>query len=499
MKKLVSFLFIVAGLFVLLGNAGAVSASTTPKLYMDGKQLVSDVDPIIRQGTTLVPLAVLSRGLGYEVKWDNVAQQVTVLDKNLIIKLTIGQKLGYVNEAGYELSLAPSLEKNRTMVPIRFISEVLGFKVEWKQKTSEVLLTSPVKEPEPTPTPSPTPTPAVQDATVTGVVLSEEGNLHVAYSGTLGDPKVMLLPKDEQNSARLVVDLNNTGYTYDLAKSFIGGQTNVTVNGYLSMSGYRFSQFSSNPLVARIVVQLNDGVNYQVTKAGSEVVISFNGESSEVPGTTPIPSTPPDGSNPTDPGTTPTPTPTDPGQAVYHIVLDAGHGDTDPGAINKSLGLFEKNFNLSAVLKLKAELEKNKQIKVHLTRSDDTFIELSQRVAFAEKLPGVGKKADLFISVHANSYTNTAVSGTETYYNRENSKQLANMLHPYVVGAVGLPDRGVRTASIKVIRETTMPAVLLEVGYISNATDAKTIFNEAIQAKFAQQTAAGVFKYLNLK
>lgn len=84
MKKIFSSLFIVAVLFVMVGFASNVNASTTtPKLFMDGKQIVSDVDPIIKQGTTLVPLAVLSSGLGYEVKWDNKAKQVTVLDQSL--------------------------------------------------------------------------------------------------------------------------------------------------------------------------------------------------------------------------------------------------------------------------------------------------------------------------------------------------------------------------------------------------------------------------------
>lgn len=501
MKKIISSLFIVVGLFVVLGFAGVVSASTTPKLYMDGNQLVTDVDPIIKQGTTLVPLSVLSTGLGYEVKWDNQAQEVTVRDQKTTIKLAIGQKIGYVNNDSYELTQAPSLVKNRTMVPIRFVSEVLGLKVEWKQQTSEVLLTSPVKEPEPTPTPSP-----VQDATVTNVHFSEEGNLHIAYNGSLAEPKPMLLPASDTTPARLVVDLKNTGYTYDLASSFIKGQTEVTLNGYKNLSGYRFSQFSSNPLTARIVVLLNEGANYSLVQSNGELIINFNEVSSEVPGETPDPSGTPPATEEPEPGDNPSPTPSTPPDSsnsdkpIYHIVIDAGHGDKDPGTVNASLGLFEKDFNLSAVLKIKAELEKHEQIVVHLTRSDDTFLELSERVAFAERIPGLGKKADLFISVHANSFTkNTSVRGTETYYYRADSKQLANTLHPYIVGAIGSNDRGVRTASFKVIRETTMPAVLLEVGYLSNSSDAKLLFNSNVQSKFAKELAAGVFKYLNLQ
>ncbi|MEK4249858.1 N-acetylmuramoyl-L-alanine amidase [Paenibacillus sp. FSL W7-1287] len=497
MKKIFSSLFIVAVLFVMVGFASNVNASTTtPKLFMDGKQIVSDVDPIIKQGTTLVPLAVLSSGLGYEVKWDNKAKQVTVLDQELTIKLAIGEKVGYVNDDSYELSQPPSLVKNRTMVPIRFVSEVLGLKVEWKQQTSEVLLTSPVKEPEPSPTPSP-----VQDATVSQVHLGEDGNLHIAYTGVLTEPKTMLLPASDTAPTRLVVDLNNTGYTYELANSFIKGQTEVTLNGYKDLSGYRFSQFSSNPLTARVVVLLNEQANYALVHSEGELIISFNGMITETPepsDTPPATEEPLPGDNPSTPPST-TPDQTEDTKPIYHIVLDAGHGDSDPGAVNKTLGLREKDFNLSAVLKVKAELEKHPQIAVHLTRSDDTFLELSERVAFAEKLPGIGKKADLFISFHANSYKTSNINGTETYYTRENSKKLANTLHPYILGAVGLNDRGVRTASFKVIRETTMPAVLLEVGYLSNASDAKVLFNNDVQTKFAQELTKGIKKYLELE
>jgi len=494
MKKLISFVCIVAGLFVLLGFSGVASASTTPKLYLDGNQIVTDVDPIIKQGTTLVPLAVLSSGLGYEVKWDNQAKEVTVLDRSMTIKLGIGQKVGYVNETSYELSQPPSLVKNRTMVPIRFVSEVLGLKVEWKQQTSEVLLTSPVPEPEPTPTPTPTP---VQEATISNVSISEEGNLHIAYSGVLANPKVMLLPSDASTPARLVVDFNNTGYTYDLASGFIKGQTEVALNGYKDITGYRFSQFSNTPLVARVVLLLNEEAEYKLYKNDGELIISFNEVSNDLPGELIDPTPTPPPSQSPDEGTPPPQT--DTSKPIYHIVLDAGHGGTDPGAINKSLGYFEKDFTLSAVLKMKAELEMHEQVVVHLTRSNDTFIELAQRVAFAENIPGVGKKADIFISVHANSYTNNSVSGTETYYIRENSKQLANTLHPYIVGAVGYKDRGVRTASFKVIRETTMPAVLLEIGYLSNSTEAKSLFNSNTQNKLAKEFAAGIFKYLKLQ
>lgn len=490
MKKFISSIIVVMSCFLIFGMVGVASAETAPKIFVDGSQLNTDVDPVITQGTTLVPVTVLSLGLGYNVQWDNQKKEIQIKDSkiNTNIVLTMGQKIGYVNNESYEMLQAPTIIKGRTMVPLRFVTEILGFSLQWKQADKEIYLTSPVKLPEVT---EPT-TPAKQTAEINGVTVDMDSTIHISYTGTMNDPSTMLLT----NPSRLVVDLADTGYTYELANSFIKGQTEVILDAYPSITGYRFSTFSLDPLKARFVVLLNDDASYQVVKSDTEVMIVFGDQVGEVtPTPTPTPTPPP-----TDPSTEPPATGNDNNSSVvYHIVIDAGHGNGDPGSINKKYGLFEKDFNLSAVLKLKTELEKNSNIVVHLTRSTDIFLELDERVAFAEKIPGVGKKADLFISIHANSFTDASANGTETYYNRANSKALAETLHPYVVAAMGLKDRGVKTAAFKVIKSTTMPAILIEAGYMSNESDVKVLFNEASQKKLATELTAGIKKYLKLK
>lgn len=487
MKKYISSLFVVMSFFLVCGMFGVASASTAPKIFVDGSQLHSDVDPVITQGTTLVPLAVLSTGLGYDVKWDNSIKQVTVKDKSTTIVLTIGNTIGSVNNESYEMLQAPSIIKGRTMVPLRFVTEILGFTLEWKQAEKEIYLTSPVKIPEPTPTV----TPSVQTATITSVVIDQDSTLHISYSGVMKEPSTMVLT----SPSRLVIDLPDTGYTEDLSNKFIKGQTEVSLNGYEGLTGYRYSIFSNNPLKARIVVLLTDNSSYQVTKTDSEVLVTFgHSNTSEPAEPTPTPS-----ATPTPSETPSTGNDSSSSQKVYNIVLDAGHGGRDPGSGNSRLGLLEKDFTLMAVLKLKDELEKISNVKVYLTRSGDTYPDLNERVAFAENIPGLGKKADIFISIHANSAKNNpTVTGTETYYNRANSKALAETLHPYMLNAVGLKDRGVKTAGFRVIKATTMPAILLEAGFISNDKDAKTIFDENVQKKLAQELTKGIKKYLNL-
>ena len=174
------------------------------------------------------------------------------------------------------------------------------------------------------------------------------------------------------------------------------------------------------------------------------------------------------------------------------VVIDAGHGDQDPGAIGVT-GKREKDFNLAMALKVEALLKKESKIDVVLTRSDDTFLALKERVKIAQDI-----KADIFISIHANSGP-TAANGVETFYTRSNSKALATVMHKYLLQSSGLKDRGVKTASLHVTRETTMPAVLLEGGFLSNKSDEAALFTESFQNSVAKGIVAGIKEYLGIK
>ena len=138
-------------------------------------------------------------------------------------------------------------------------------------------------------------------------------------------------------------------------------------------------------------------------------------------------------------------------------------------------------------------MSQDKRVNVLMTRSDDTFIPLDGRVSFANDI-----QTDLFLSIHGNS-AKASVSGTETYYNRPESIAFANVIHKNVVAAAGFPDRKVREADFRVITKTTMPAVLVEVGYLSNKNDESAMYKEAFQDKVAASIVAAIKEYLNLK
>lgn len=162
------------------------------------------------------------------------------------------------------------------------------------------------------------------------------------------------------------------------------------------------------------------------------------------------------------------------------VVLDFGHGGTDPGAIGN--GLKEKDLNLAMGLYAKKYFDADPSFKVYYTRRDDTFIPLQGRTDLAND---VG--ADIFVSIHNNAFI-SSYTGTETWYFKDddrpelNSVELARILHKYILPQTGLPDRGVKNNnSLFVLRNTDMPAALIEGGFVTSPIDSKVISNPTVQ------------------
>jgi N-acetylmuramoyl-L-alanine amidase len=139
-------------------------------------------------------------------------------------------------------------------------------------------------------------------------------------------------------------------------------------------------------------------------------------------------------------------------------------------------------------------LEKEQDIEVIMTRKDDTFLELKERVAVANEA-----KADLFLSIHGNKFTNATISGVETYYSRKESLPFANVVHRHALAGTGFKDRNVRQSDFYVIKHTTMPAVLLEVGYLSNKDEEALMYQDDFQSRVAASIVAAIEETLNIK
>lgn len=221
------------------------------------------------------------------------------------------------------------------------------------------------------------------------------------------------------------------------------------------------------------------------------------------------------------------------GLKVGKVVIDAGHGGHDTGSIGPT-GLREKDVVLDVSMRLGKLIESRLGSEVLLTRDADKFLDLSVRNAVANKA-----QADLFISVHANSFTNRSVRGVETYYlnfttdpwalkvaSRENaassktvhqlqdllskialkekideSREFAERMQGVLYGGLstttqGLRDRGVRQAPLMVLIGAKMPAILAEIGFLSNPTDEKLLKSSKYRQQVAELLYEGIESYV---
>ena len=182
-------------------------------------------------------------------------------------------------------------------------------------------------------------------------------------------------------------------------------------------------------------------------------------------------------------------------------MLDAGHGGSDTGAVGELDGklVYEKDLTLAITYKVKAILEQY-GYKTSMTRTGDTLPSLSERPAQANK-----ENCALFVSIHINSAANEEAQGTETYWSEENngddygvtSEKFAEIVYMSMIKHMNSVERGVRMANWAVTRRSKMPAVLLEVGFISNEDELRLMVSDAYQNKTAQGIAEGIINTIH--
>lgn len=194
------------------------------------------------------------------------------------------------------------------------------------------------------------------------------------------------------------------------------------------------------------------------------------------------------------------------------VIIDPGHGGTDPGSVNR-YGK-EKDFNLRLAKILMKDLER-KGFRVRMTRSSDVYPTLGQRVSFANRIPDA-----IFVSIHFNSFVNSTAKGIETYAlsprgsgthnsrgvrnnflegNRRDSENiaLATAVHAAVMKKTQAEDRGIKRDRFTVLAGLSMPAVLLEGGFLSNPAEAKKIASTSYLSIISQGIANGIVTYRN--
>jgi len=457
MKKNI-LLLLVAFAFLLI-PIGAHAKAQSIQILIDGEVVSSDASPIISSGRVLVPVRVISESLGYFVKWDPISREVQIKNRYETIKMVINKKTIWKSDDVIPLDVAPMIQTNRTYLPIRAISESLGAEVAWDSTTKAVIIKT-IKEEVPEKSGDIT----TEDGQDSGKVVDkgdtvESGqNKHVVKISSLeqngtsirlrtsekidGAPEMFLL----NDPNRLVVDIKGTVIDEEL--EVIKQQNSDWIKEV------RYSQFEVEPNIVRVVIDLTQKVKYSYRMDNDSIVIDL------VP-------------------------------YVHKVVIDAGHGGTDPGA-SAADGTFEKNLNLSLALKVTDILKEKSNIELIMPRNSDTYPTLTERIQLANY-----SNADLFVSIHANALpSKPEISGTETYYYKNDSTSLAKTIHEKLVEATGFDDRGIRQAGFKVIKYTEMPAVLLEVGYLTNRNDVQAMKQDYFQQGVAEAIADGIIEYL---
>lgn len=177
------------------------------------------------------------------------------------------------------------------------------------------------------------------------------------------------------------------------------------------------------------------------------------------------------------------------------VVVDPGHGGKDPGA--QVAGVDEKDLNLAIALRLLSLADGHPRLRVILTRTSDRYVGLVDRVRFAENVGAV-----LYLSIHANACSDPAVCGVETYVDdsrppQDPSWSLAWAVQAAVCAASGAADRGVRSQRLY-LRHTELPAVLVEVGYLTCPAERRKLSSPSYQERIAQGVFQGILDFLGL-
>ena len=227
---------------------------------------------------------------------------------------------------------------------------------------------------------------------------------------------------------------------------------------------YRLGEFNTDPLVTRLVLDLNEPVGYNTISANDGQVLNI-----ELQPAAPVyPVT------------------------GYLVFIDPGDGGRSPGAPGYSRSIWEREVNLDTSLRL-AQILRQQGAQVQMSRSADITVELDERVVMAN-----ASGADIFVSVHANANYNSEISGIMTFHRRQSlpaSQRLAESIQTTMVNELRLVDRGVRQANFVVIRDTVMPSVLVEQAFLSNPVEEKLLADGNFRQQVAEAIAQGINKY----
>ncbi len=312
---------------------------------------------------------------------------------------------------------------------------------------------------------------------------------------TAGETAEVDVSRSEEGGQRYIT------MTFDRGAIALGlTQARLPITRY-SVNGWQINQISTNPAKAQIRMALGaESPDWDISASEDGIVV--------LPKEVSISSIP-DAGNPEStgastvasavrqPAATRQATPAASGELPtlpngrFTVVIDPGHGGRDPGAVGIN-GLQEKQV-VNDIAPRVAAILREQGANVVMTRDSDIEVDLAPRVQTAERV-----NASIFVSIHANaiSMSRPDVNGLETFYASDSGRRLADTVHGTVLRAMGMRDRRVKAARFYVIRRTSMPAILIETGFVTGAEDAPNLANPAWRERMAQAIAEGILLHL---
>lgn len=393
-----------------------------------------------------------------------------------------------------------------TYVPVRKIQALLSLEVKWEKRAN--VLSMDFRPERPRVAPRPGVFAASAPVTLTGVSLEEQdGGIQVRVRGS-GRVLATWL-RVNTPPARICLDFLNARWAEGLALPTPAGAVTAVRTGQPAGTTTARLTLEVNSADVKLTalretgeeVTATVGRGVEIARISPEVRMALEirrrpragdpasrgGVTPEIPGFPPIDVQP---IRPEEPVRLP-PLQFNPASSLAGrvICVDPGHGGRHIGS--RGLNSTEKELCLQMGFQLRDALEKL-GATVIMTRESDVFVSLDERCAIANN-----SGAELFLSIHCNAMPRpNKQNGSETYWlSSQESLRLARALHPRLVAAVRRRDGGVRKGNFQVIRETTMPSVLLEIAYLNHTEDEKLLCRPDFHLSLAESLAQGVLDY----
>jgi N-acetylmuramoyl-L-alanine amidase len=486
-------------------------------LRIDERFVSTDVAPVIVEGRTLVPARVVFETLGGTVLWDDSGypvQSVSVSYRDASVLLTIGAATAVVNGAEAQLDVPAQIVNDRTLIPVRFVSESLGFTVRWDEAGRIVdvyspgydvpVLLSEINEIAVTRTGAGTrvsinvsgPEPAVPFVTP-----SEPGRYSITFPNTVLTASTDALEWQREISALRGVSAEQAGARAGEIEEGAAGPRDAAEND--AFEGSESGESDAEPLKTAAEEPEAPGAQRETAQEGADgqpgaienaaVLFTFT----HLEDAPPTLSSPDNGvyyldfpkpQNPFDPWA----------DGKLTVILDPGHGAETIGKRSPDESLLEYAFNRDMAARIKAHLERH-GVTALLTVYDDTDMPLADRCKVANE-----SGADIFVSLHANAYGDgkkwMKQNGWEIFVYKEGSfsEQFARAIHAETIPASGLADRGVKAERYYVIRNVNMPAVLIEHGFYTNQTEVELLKSPEFRERLAVMDAKGILRFLGI-